>query len=158
MRPWVKQWHLLSTVWKRERLVVSGSLTGSFGQGHRPSKSWGKGGFRAFNQRFITIIKWKFCSILFVLFNIHNIINIHRRTLVFRLIISTYYFISIRFKDNMIYWIRIFTIRLYTTTIFLKACSLVPGEQPAAMQHGGQLRLEYPISVFLLSATVTFLS
>lgn len=32
------------------------------------------------------------------------------------------------------------------------------GEHPAAMQHGGQLRLEYPISVFLLSATVTFLS
>ncbi|KAG8246498.1 hypothetical protein J6590_083734 [Homalodisca vitripennis] len=32
------------------------------------------------------------------------------------------------------------------------------GEQPAAMQHGGQLRLEYPISVFLLSASVTLMS
>jgi len=31
------------------------------------------------------------------------------------------------------------------------------GELPAAMQHGGQLKLEYPITVFLLSLFALFL-
>lgn len=31
------------------------------------------------------------------------------------------------------------------------------GEHPAAMQHGGQLRLEYPLSVIFLSALVTLM-
>ena len=33
----------------------------------------------------------------------------------------------------------------------------VPGEHPAAMQHGGQLRLEYPLSACLLSVLLVVL-
>nr|CAD7398172.1 unnamed protein product [Timema cristinae] len=32
-----------------------------------------------------------------------------------------------------------------------------PGEHPAAMQHGGQLRLQYPVGVFLFSIIVTLI-
>jgi hypothetical protein len=33
----------------------------------------------------------------------------------------------------------------------------VAGEHPAAIQYGGQLRLQYPVSVFLLSIFVTLI-
>lgn len=33
--------------------------------------------------------------------------------------------------------------------------SFVPGEYPAAMQHGGQLRLQYPFAVIFLSLCMT---
>nr|CAD7200613.1 unnamed protein product [Timema douglasi]CAD7398789.1 unnamed protein product [Timema poppensis] len=35
--------------------------------------------------------------------------------------------------------------------------TLVPCEHPAAMQHGGQLRLQYPVGVFLFSIIVTLI-
>lgn len=37
---------------------------------------------------------------------------------------------------------------------FLYKCVFVTGEHPAAMQHGGQLRLEYPIVMCMLSVFV----
>jgi hypothetical protein len=33
----------------------------------------------------------------------------------------------------------------------------VAGEHPAAIQYGGQLRLQYPVTVFLLSIFVTLI-
>lgn len=39
----------------------------------------------------------------------------------------------------------------------MQVCVKFAGELPAAMQHGGQLKLEYPLTVFLLSLSMLIL-
>lgn len=40
-------------------------------------------------------------------------------------------------------------------SFLVKGIFFVAGEHPAAMQHGGQLRIQYPISAAMLSIIVT---